>query len=259
MTPSPFFLPATGPLNQGDILIAPIARVVVNTMDAFTPDKWDRVDQATAQIPRNEVDGTDIFLAAGRELLMVTSHDCHHDKEWNQEVRRLEAVCDSVEEAKRIASADLTLDRSFQASPLVPLDDLPETQRGNYRSGRVVGYFPVPAAPDGSFPESVVDLTYRATIDVLAIDNRRFGISNLERARLRLALSTFDALRTAAVGPELEAAIGKRITKAAVDRTDRISVALTLEDGTELRLLQQPAEPDPGGRSELITRQRPEG
>jgi len=39
------FVPSAGPLNQGDILIAPIARVCA--ADYFVPDRWDRVDQAS--------------------------------------------------------------------------------------------------------------------------------------------------------------------------------------------------------------------
>ena len=156
-------LPASGPLNQGDILIAPVARVAAS--DLFVPDKWDRLDQTEHEVGRSVLGEDSIHVLSGRALVMVTSHDCHHDKDWNIERGRLIRSGLDPQVAEAIAEEDPTLDRTFQASPLVPLDDLEAHSRGNYRAGRVVGFFPVPASPDGSFPEchsrSHLSLHYR--------------------------------------------------------------------------------------------------
>lgn len=246
---SEFFVPATGALNQGDILIAPIVRVA--TRELFVPDKWDRLDQDEHHTDRSAVDGEDIFLLSGRELVMVTSHDCHHDKEWNAEVRRLVKAGESEEDAQAIAEANASLDRTFQASPLVPVADLPDDQQGNLRAGKVVGYYPVPASPDGAFPDCVVDLTYRCTVDRLAISNRRWCLSESARDRLRYAIARFDSFRSVELSEQLESAIGREITDVQVDKGSGIKVTLTLDDGTTLDLVQPPSEPGPGGRSRL--------
>jgi len=182
---------------------------------------------------------------------MVTSHDCHHDKEWNALRSRLLRGGLAVDEAEAAAEADPLLDRHFQASPLVPLADIPSGDRGNFRAGRVVGYFPVQASPDGAFPESVVDLTYRCTIDKKAISNRRWGLSSLARDQLRYAIARFDSFRSVDVSERIEAAVGKTITSVAVDNSNRLIVDLELDDGSVLHLVQRPVEPDPSGRTSI--------
>lgn len=243
------FLPSSGPLNQGDILIAPVARV--SASDFLVPDKWDRLDQDEHLVDRTRLDGEDVHVVSGRAVVMVTSHDCHHDKEWNASRRRLIRAGHAVEEAESLADADPLLDRHFQASPFVPLEDLPPGERGNYRAGRVTGYFPVPASPDGAFPESVVDLTYRCTIDKRAISNRRWCLAPQGRDQLRYAIARFDSFRSVELSESIEAAVGRTITAAAVDNTNRLVVDLTLDDGNVLHLVQPPADPDPSGRTSI--------
>ena len=199
--------------------------------------------------PLNQGDA--IHVISGRELLMVTSQDCHHDKEWNSARARLMKAGMSESEAEAVAEADDTLDRTFQASPLVPLEDIPASDRGNYRAGRVVGYFPVPASPDGAFPESVVDLTYRSTIDRKAISNRRWCLTSDARDRLRYAIARFDSFRSVELTENLERIIGRSILGATVDNTNGLVVLLTLDDDSSIRLVQPPTEPEPGGRQSL--------
>lgn len=243
------FLPSSGPLNQGDILIAPVARVCAS--DFHVPDKWDRLDQDEHVVDRSQLDGGNVHVVSGRAVVMVTSHDCHHDKEWNAERTRLIRAGHSVDDAAALAETDPLLDRQFQASPFVPLDDLPPAERGNYRAGRVTGYFPVPASPDGAFPESVVDLTYRCTIDKRAISNRRWCLEPQARDRLRYAIARFDSFRSVELSERIEAAVGRTITAATVDNANRLVVDLTLDDGTILHLVQPPLDPDPSGRTSL--------
>jgi hypothetical protein len=243
------FLPSTGPLNQGDILVAPVARVCAG--DYFVPDKWDRVDQDEHVVDRSRLDGDEVHVLSGRAVVMVTSHDCHHDKEWNAARRRLMRAGHSAEAAEALAEADPLLDRTFQASPFVPLEDLPPGERGNFRAGRVAGYFPVTASPDGAFPESVVDLTYRCTIDKQAISNRHWRLAPQARDQLRYAIARFDSFRSVELSESIEAAVGRTITEVAVDNINRLVVDLTLDDGTVLHLVQPPVDPDPSGRTSI--------
>lgn len=242
-------VPANGGLSQGDVIIAPIARVTTSVL--HTPDRWERVDEHEVRVRRSAHEDGDIYLAAGRAVLMVTSHDCHHDKEWNESVRRQVKAGLDQDTAERIADDDETLDRTFQASPLVPLDDFPPNKRSELRAGRVVGYYPVSSNYEIGLPEAVVDLTYRATIDRFAVEERLYCLDHAGRAQLRLCLARFDALRSVNLGAELEAAVGSRIIGVAVQRSNPIEVALTLETGAVIRLLQQPGEPGTGGRRTL--------
>jgi len=240
---------ADGPLNQGDILIAPVARV--SSPDLFVPDRWDRLDETEHTVDRSAQGESDLYVLSGRALVMVTSHDCHHDKEWNTERNRLIRSGMDPEEATRLAEENQTLDRTFQASPLVSLEDLDPSSRGNYRAGRVVGFYPLPSPSDDSFPESVVDLTYRCTIDRKAITERRWCLTPLARDRLRYAIARFDSFRTVELAESIEAAIGKSITDVRVDTSNALTLELVLDDDSVLRLVQPPTEPDPGGRLRL--------
>ena len=240
---------ADGPLNQGDILIAPVTRVTA--ADHFVPDRWDRLDQVEHEIDRSVLGEPALYTMAGQALVMVTSHDCHHDKEWNAERNRLIRSGVESAEASRIAEGNDALDRTFQASPLVPLEDFDAGSRGNYGAGRVAGYYPLPSPPDGSFPECVVDLTYRCTIDRKAISERRWCLTPLARDRLRYAIARFDSFRAVEVAESIEAAVGKSIVDVRVATSGTLSVELTLDDDSVLRLVQPPVEPDPGGRTRL--------
>ncbi len=109
----------------------------------------------------------------------------------------------------------------------------------------------MPACPDGAFPESVVDLTYRCTIDKRAISNRRWCLNAASRDKLRYAIARFDSFRSLDVGEKIEAAIGRTITDVAVDTSNRLAVAISLDDGSVLHLVQPPGEPDPSGRTAI--------
>ena len=249
MADTDVYHPSQGPLNQGDILAAPVVRVVA--ADCFVPDKWDRIDQNERILvpPNNDTDA--IYVTSGWTLVMVTSHDCHHDKEWNAKRGRLIREGHSVAEAEGIAESDLTLDRTFRASPLIPLDDIAPNRRQSFKSGHAIGYFPLPEPPDGSFPTCVVDLAYRCTIDRLAYAGRRWCLSKPARDRLRHAIARFDSFWSVQVASTIEEAIGRTITNVSVDSTQPLAVDLSLDDGSVLQLVQAPVEPEPSGRSGL--------
>ena len=237
-------VPSTAGLTQGDLVVAPLSRT---TSRFFTPDRWDALDEHKVTIPANGATGS-IELFAGRAVLMVTSHDCHHDKEWNEDVRRRVLQGVTQFEAEDQADADTTLDRTFQASPLVKVDDFPATKRDALRRGQVVGYLPVPESTTIGLPPSVVDLTYRVTIDRLAIESRVCGLNDEGRAQLRYSLARFDSLRSVSLGFDLEGVVGHRITDAKVTKNNAIEISITLDNGEKLRFLQQPVDPATGGR-----------
>ena len=234
-----FYLDGLGPPRQGDILLAGVSRLVAD--DRFSPPAWDRLDShdITAHGAR---DGSDLWLETGAALVMVTSHDCHFDKEWNQRVRSLIREGVDEREAQRIAEADQTLDRTFNASPLVYPDEV-NRDRGNLMTGRIVGYLPVPASLDGVIPEAVVDLTYRVTLDRLDVVPVK-AISAEPRMQLRYALAQLDTLRATAAGFELERVVGRHIERVSFPRERPLFVRLHLDDGSEIDLLQPAAEPD---------------
>jgi hypothetical protein len=243
-----FYAPQEGPPKQGDILFAGVGRLMA--ADRFTPPAWDALDEHHIDIAADGLSRPPLRLAAGHSLVMVTSHDCHFDKQWNRRVRQLMKAGHEQAEAAAIAEADDTLDRTFTASPLVDPDDL-DVDRGNLMAGRVLGYLPVPLSHDGLIPEAVVDLTYRCTLDRL--DIARLGcVSNEVRAQLRFSLARLDSLRSPEIGFRIEEVIGKEIAKVAIPNSNPLMVEFEFTDGTTIELLQQPGEPGPEpGRADV--------
>lgn len=236
-----------GGLAQGDLVVAPLART---TSGFFTPDRWDALDEHQITIP-GEGSHPAIELFAGRAVLMVTSHDCHHDKEWNEAVRSQMKQGAAQSTAEDFAEADPTLDRTFQASPVVAIADFPSNKRDALQRGNVVGYLPLPDDQTTRLPPSVVDLTYRVTIDRIAIESRIGGLNELGRAQLRYSMARFDSLRSVGLGFDLEQIIGHQISDVQVTKNNAIEITLTLDNGDQLRFLQQPVEPEGGGRRQI--------
>lgn len=237
-----FFAADEGPLKQGDILLAGVARLVAS--DRFTPPPWGRLDAHDVRISGAGHGDSDLLLAAGPALVMVTSHDCHLDKEWNRRRSALIKGGMSEEAASNEAEKDTRLDRTFTASPLIRPEET-GLDRSQLMAGKMLGYLPVPASNDRLVPESVVDLTYRVTLDRLDV-HRVACVRPLVRAQLRYALVRLDTHRARALGFEIEAVAGLRIEDVAVDGKNPLLVRIRLEGGKTIELLQQPAEPGPG-------------
>jgi hypothetical protein len=236
-----FYAPNEGPPKQGDILLAGVARLVAD--DRFTPPPWEPLDRFDVTVDLEE-DDRKLRLAVGPALVMVASHDCHFDKEWNQ--RRGAIIADGArpEEASRVADADDSLDRTFTASPLLRPADVAR-KRDMLMAGKILGYLPVPASADGLIPEAVVDLTYRVTLDRL--DIVRVACVGIEaRSQLRYALARLDSLRAPSVGFDLEAVVGRHIERVTFPKKQPLFVRLHLDNGTTVDLLQHPGEPEGG-------------
>ncbi len=236
-----FYTSAEGPLRQGDILIAGVARLAAE--DRFSPRPWERLDLHDVTI-LGAREGQDLWLEASPALVMVTSHDCHFDKEWN--IRRRQLIREGVneEQAGLIAEGDHSLDRNFTASPLIYATEVDRDQ-GMLLAGRIVGYLPVPGSDDGFVPESVVDLTYRVTLDRMDV-MRVASVSVETRMHLRYALAQLDSLRATSVGFELERVIGRQINTVTFPSENPLYVRLHIDDGSTIDLLKKPDEPQEG-------------
>ena len=101
----------------------------------------------------------------------------------------------------------------------------------------------MPAHPDQLVDECVVDLTYQCTVDRLDVV-KVASINEAARKQLRYALIQLDALRTADLGFEVEAVVGRTIQKVEVPARDPLTVRIQLDDGQVIQLLQQPGTPD---------------
>lgn len=243
-----FYVPEAGGLQQGDILFAGISRIT--SEDRYSPPEWEHLDTHHVQVDGVKPHGSPVRLFAGFGLVMVTSHDCQLEKEFNRRRSELIAVGKSEEEATAEALVDPTLDRTLVASPLVDADDI-RVDQGNLLGGHVVGYLPVPASLDGRVPQCVVDLNYRCTVDRFDVA-RVTSVSSKARSQLRYALVRLDALRTPSLGFEVENVIGHLIERAVVPKRDPLTVRLVLDNGSTIELLQQPGEPQgPSARSSV--------
>ena len=226
--------------RQGDVVLCGVSRIVAD--DRHSPPQWESLDAHFLEIGDAWGVGRSLGVAAGIGLAMVTTHDCQLDKEWNQRVRELERSGVTRERAEREASSDTTLDRTLVVSPLVDPSELRGGQ-GNLLAGKVIGYLPVPAHPDDLVAECVADLTYQCTIDRLDVA-KIASITEAARKQLRYAMIQLDALRTADLGFEVEAVVGRTISKVDVPARDPLTVRLHLDDGQVIQLLQQPGAPD---------------
>jgi hypothetical protein len=74
------FIPSNWPLNQGDLLIAPVARVCAS--DFFVPDRWDRLDEDEHTVDRSRLDGENLHVVSGRAIVMVTTCLQHESSSW---------------------------------------------------------------------------------------------------------------------------------------------------------------------------------
>ena len=225
---------------QGDILLCGVSRVIAE--DHHSPPQWESIDAHFVQIEDAWNNGRSLSISTGIGLAMVVTHDCQLDKEWNQKIRQLTKAGMSEDEAELEATSDQTLDRTLVVSPLVDPDDL-RGGRGNLLAGNVIGYVPVPAHAEGLVDECVVDLTYQCTIDRLDVV-KVASISEAARKRLRYALIQLYALRTADLGFEIEATIGRIIRDVEIPARDPLIVRIRLDDGQVIELLQQPGTPN---------------
>ena len=150
------------PLQQGDIVAVPVARL--QTDETVTRPEWRTLDAAFAQLPDPSATFRATFAVGGWCNAMVVTHDCHLDKEFNKAVERLRKKQTPMKGAEAEAEQDLSLDRFFTVSPLLPIDAF-TAQAAIIRDGNVVGLFPVPPHEDAGLEESARPLPLPTTGD----------------------------------------------------------------------------------------------
>lgn len=239
--PDQYFGRDTAPLQQGDIILAPVARLQT---DAVHSSKWDEFDAEQVSVDSPDAELPDMVVHVGYGPVMVVTHDCHLDRELVAEATRLRARNRRLKlaDARAQLEDDRELDRFIQVVPLVAPTSL-TPKWAEISRGQVIGAFPVPAAPDRGLSDSkVADLTYRSTVDRNLIVARYAVLSDEARSMLRFALARHDVFRTPEIGFALEAAVGKRIVRVTQSSRSPLHVILELNDATTLELLHPPAE-----------------
>jgi hypothetical protein len=243
-SPPPFYSDSDPPLQQGDVVAVPLARL--QTDPEFLPARWQSIDASRAQLEL-PAELSETWAIGGWGWGMVISHDCHLDKEFNKLVRKLRQKEQlPLQEAAAIAERDPSLDRFVSVCPVLPIATFPD-QAADAAAGHVIDLFHLPADPGREWAESVVDLSYRATVDRLFIEHRRLVLSEEARMRLRFAVARAETFRSSEIGFQLEQVINQRIRDLRQDPANAIGVEIETWDGTLVRLVQQPVEPPAGG------------
>lgn len=253
------------PLQQGDLLLAPVVRLA--SAGVPTPGggagaggsaqllntATGRVVSAAVEVPPPAPElGPAPNAQAGWAPVIVVSHDCQLDKEFNRRYQQLRDQGASKADAVRAAETDPSLDRWLMVAPILDLNSAAEDESARQLAssaarGDIVGLFPVPPNPSFGIVGGVADLTWVSTIDRHTVAARLASISTAARGRFRLALARTAALRTPELGFALEDIIGDRIDAAEKVPGSPLEVELTLRKNGTLRLLAQPGEPPSGG------------
>lgn len=251
MTLPSFYLPdVRAELSQGDICLAPSATVWSGeTVEAplVIPPAPSEVG-GTALVPGwRRGAGTpeavpEVTLETSFSPVLVLSHDCEIDKEWNEwiEMRLAEGWDESRAEAEANARDDL--DARILVSPLLPYDPgvLPERSWVAVRSAQKIGYFPIPAIQAYGGAEFLVHLSRACVIDraLLRRPSRLLSLTEEARQILRFKLAEALASRNLTLLGRIESAVGRRIEDVRVLKQKRaeLTVALVLDDGSELQV-----------------------
>lgn len=228
---------------QGDIVLAP--SVVLWSPDRLPPP--DHAPPAPAHL------GQSIFASSAEGTLsgpgtgvvetlwspvMIVSHDCELEKDFNERVGELVSSGLGVDEARHDASADPTLDPLVVVAPLLPYSRLPAHRHAGIRSAQRIGYLPLPPLPGAGASEYLVDLGRLATVDFLLLATKLASLSGAATSVLRYKLSEAYASRDLTVIRELEALVGETITavEALPKGAKKTALCLTLASGDTVHL-----------------------
>ena len=232
-------------LRQGDVILAP-ATVLVSADEAPTADApalpprylGDRVE--TLLWSKSTRLAPDVVAETVFAPVLVLSHDCQLEKDFNEHVRNLVKEDGMpLDDAIAHASADPSLDPFAVVAPLQPYSDIPEHRHAGIRSGDRIGYYALDALP-GDGGDYVVDLGRACTISVRLLPQaaKVASLSPASAAELRYKLAEAYAIRELSVIAELEAMVGHCIMRAeAVPKSRKKSaVILHLDNGDLLHL-----------------------
>jgi hypothetical protein len=237
--------------QQGDIVLAPMVVLESGNLPASAATGR----PAVGDLLLNEVwDEPPLAGESGRLVssvclcpVVITTHDCTLDKEFNRCVDALRTKQGmQLNAAIRAAANDLSLDRYINVAPVVPLSHAAPSGPAELRQNKVVGYFPVVEDDDRGIDAGVVDLLRETTIDRDLIVARLAVLSDEARAALRYSLARYWVYRAPKIGFELEDAIGRRIKDVAISGEGTLGIELALDNGSTLRFVQAPHTDDPG-------------
>ena len=248
-------------LSQGDIFLAPAAVVTqaVNPAPgplrsaALPPMAGEAVTVLAWGDPRFEPMGgiPAVAIVVTWVPVMVLSHDCEIDKDFNESVDRHRRANPELSEALATAMfADRAdLDPYVLIAPLLPYDDvlIPAWRHEGIRQAARIGYIPVPPIPNYGANDYCVPLTRMCTVQRQLLDER-FQVASLsESARciVRFKLAEALASRNLSVVSNPEAAVGRTIADVRTLKSKQSSatLALILDDGSELQVDAKPDRP----------------
>jgi len=235
---APYFeVTRRGQLAQGDIFLAPNALVCGVTGDEAASE-GPAIPAAVGEAVTVRLWGQPAFgpssgappvnAVAGWTPIMVLTHDCELDKEFNEHVSQYLRDHPGVSEEDVVAmiSPRADLHRHAQVAPLLPCDDavVPAVRHGGIRQARKIGSVPVPAMPAYGIA--------RHTHHKVA------SLSETARQLLRFKLAEALASRNVALVRTLEAALGRTSVevRAIKSRNTTATVGLILDDGSEVQV-----------------------
>jgi hypothetical protein len=198
----------------------------------------------------------DVSAAARFSPILVVSHDCDLEKDFNERVLELMAEGSSEEEAVAAAEGDPTLDPFAVIAPLLPFSDLPAKRHAGVLNGQRIGYYPILQLPrDGG--DYFVDLGQLSTVSVQLLPQHGKVASLAAESifELRYKISEAYAFRDLAVLHELERLTGRTIVRASAlpKSGKKTSLQLFLDDGDAVHLeIRKPREALP---EEIVRKQ----
>ncbi|HWT95653.1 MAG TPA: hypothetical protein VN238_21825 [Solirubrobacteraceae bacterium] len=234
-----FYRREPGPLSQGDVVLAPFARLMAADAD---PPRGMELDPDGLRLDGGDLPDARVIVKLS--ACMVVSHDCQLDKEFNREVTRLHRDGMPVRDARDAAEGDRTLDRWVVVAPILGPDEIAADLAAVAR-GDVVGLFHLPHH-DALGGEGVVDLAVKATVDRL-ICRRAAGLTAAAADLMRSALMRTDLARRPIGLAEVERALGTKLVDITVDQKSPVRATLHFANGEALAIARPPHAGTPGG------------
>jgi hypothetical protein len=252
-------------LSQGDICLAPAAMIWSAATLAPPPvippaptdvgetvfvRGWQRGRATPDLIP-------DITLATSFSPVLVVSHDCEIDREWNDWVEMRVADGQSEDEARAEADARHDLDARIVVAPLLPYAAhvLREQSWDAVRRAQKIGYFPLAPMPALGGAEYLVHLSRLCAIErrLLHRDVRVLSLTDEARQLLRYKVAEAISSRHLSVLSKLESAVGHCIEDVHVMKQKRadVTAALLLDDGSEVQIGVR-ADPGPEASAQRL-------
>lgn len=251
-------------LRQGDIVLAPSALLLPPADRDLSaprngPARLGEAQRLALWNSRGDVLSPDVSVEVRFSPVLVVSHDCELEKDFNERVRELLDEGQSEEEAIAEAEADPTLDPYAVVAPILPYTSVLERRHAGIRSGQRIGYLPLDQLP-GDGGDYLVDLGRLCTVSVELLPQRAKVASLGPESvyELRYKLSEAYAIRDLVVLQELERLTGCTIVRAVAlpKSAKKTSLQLHLDDGDIVHLeIRKPREALP----EEIVRTRGRG